>query len=98
MHYVGQHDEVMLFGHTSKGTKPCCPAYVMSCVIQKAANKVGAGWRMRHPGDLACYRQAKPQLCKMSPESLMKPDPSVTLSPSTTHIPHVTFDNSRPGE
>ena len=31
----------MTFGHTSQGTKPCCPAYFMFCVMQKAADRVG---------------------------------------------------------
>ena len=39
-----------------------------------------------------------PILRKMSPESLMKPDPYVTLSPSTTHSPRVTFDSNRSGK
>ena len=53
----------MTFGLTSQGTKPCCPAYFILCVMQNAADHVvtgwlsfvGAGWRLR-------YRQANPKV------------------------------------
>ena len=36
----------MTFGHTSKGTKPYCPAYFIYCVMQKAADEVAPSWRI----------------------------------------------------
>ena len=36
----------MTIGHTSKGTKSYCHTYCISCVIQIAADQVGACWRI----------------------------------------------------